>query len=520
MNEGMFTAEERQRLLQEIERLTHENERLSARVEDGNIYKIFFDAHPDVIFKVDLDYIISFVHMPHRSADYIEFITNKNILDLMPAGFHESVKTAIQASIQTGRPVVFHSEGELDGEYRYYENFISPIRKISGEIKEILFYSKNITAQKNIEHMLIRNQHTLKTIFENSEQFITVINLDRKIVWFNKKSQEWSPIIFGRQVEFDCEAELFLPEEYRVSFLEHFNQVLAGKSVNYIRNYTVNSKPFYLELSLNPVYEDGVITNVSLIGVDITRHKENEAFLQRANSELTHQNEQLNEFSYIISHNLRGPIATLMGLVDLFENNNAQNQTGDPKQAEQFVYHIKKTLQKLDAVIVDLNFVVTNQDNSVSNYSLIDLKEECDSISDLLSIQIQSSGAEFVYNFKSVPVICSVKSYIHNILYNLISNAIKYKRHSYAPLIYLSSYQINDDTVCIECKDNGIGLDLGRYQDKLFGFYKRFHHHVEGKGIGLHLVKKQIELLKGKIEVQSAVDQGTTFKIFLPISKP
>ena len=518
MNEGMFTAEERQKLLQEIERLTLENERLSAQVEDAGIYKFFFDTHPDVIFKIDVNYIVSFVHVPYRTAAYIESVNNKNILDLIPDTFHESIKTAMHESVRTGSPVHYKTEGTFDGEYKYYENFLAPIRKPSGEIRELLLYSKNVTAQKNIERMLIKNQHTLKTIFENSEQFITVINLDRKIIWFNKKSQEWSPLIFGQEIELDREADLFLPEAFRESFIEHFNQVLAGKSVNYIRKYTLDSKPFYLELSLNPVYEDGVITNVSLIGVDITRHKENEAFLKRANSELTQQNEQLNEFSYIISHNLRGPIATLMGLVDLFENN-VNDQTGEAKQTEQFLYHIKKTLQKLDAVIVDLNFVVTNKDESVSNYSLIDLKEECDSISDLLSIQIQSSGAEFVYNFKTAPVICSIKSYIHNILYNLISNAIKYKRHSYAPLIYLSSYQINDDTICIECKDNGIGLDLERYQDKLFGFYKRFHHHVEGKGIGLHLVKKQIELLKGKIEVQSTVDQGTTFKIFLPVNK-
>lgn len=132
-------------------------------------------------------------------------------------------------------------------------------------------------------------------------------------------------------------------------------------------------------------------------------------------------------------------------------------------------------------------------------------------------MQIQHSEARFIYDFSAYPVIYSVKSYIHNLLYNLISNAIKYKKHSLAPEIYLSSYKVDDHKFCIECRDNGIGLDLERHKGKLFGFYKRFHTHVEGKGIGLHIVKKQIELLNGQIEVTSAIDEGTTFKILLPI---
>lgn len=511
MDEGTFTGEERDNLLQEIERLKSENNRLSDIVEN-NIYKIFFDAYPDIVFKIDPNYLISYVHIPHQTSDFIRSVTNKNIFKIVPDVFHDTLKHNIETSFQTGEPVRFFSEGEYAEEYRYYENYLAPIKDRNGDTYSMFFYSRNITVQKNIELSLIKNQHTLKTIFENSGQFIAVMNPERKVIWYNKKTEEWSPMVFGRKLELDCLAELSLPEEFRQSFIDHFDQVLLGNSINYVRKHLLDSKPFYLEVFMNPVYDKGTVVSVSLIGLDVTRHKENEEYLQKVNAELMHQNEQLNEFSYIISHNLRGPIATLLGLVDLFESN-----TENSNQSDKFIFHIKKTLQKLDTVIVDLNFVVTNHDSSISNYSLIHLEDECNSIADLLSIQIQKADAKFVYDFSAYPEINSVKSYIHNILYNLISNAIKYKSHSCAPIIYLSSYKISDDKFCIECRDNGIGLDLERHRDKLFGFYKRFHSHVEGKGIGLHLVKKQIELLKGQIEVASAIDQGTTFKIILPI---
>ncbi|WP_018342803.1 PAS domain-containing sensor histidine kinase [Cytophaga aurantiaca] len=511
MPNEIFTNEERQKLLKEIERLKAENARLLDVSQDA-IYKAFFDACPDVIFKLDMDFNISFVHLPARSKEYIESISNKNIYDIIPNVFHASMQAGLQRSIQTGEPAFYESHGEFEGEEKYYENFLSPLKNKDGNVISIFFYCRNVTKQKLIEKSLIKNQHTLKTIFENSEHFITVISLDRKIIWFNKKSELLSPVVFGNKLELDCFAETFLPEKNRASFVEHFNHVLNGESINYVRQYTVDDAPFYLELFINPVYENAKITSVSLIGVDITKHKESEDYLKKVNVELTQQNEQLNEFSYIISHNLRGPISNLLGLVEIFKHHKE-----DATQTEQFLFHITKTTQKLDEVISDLNFVVTNHDSNVSNNSIVNLEDECSAIAGLLSVQIKKTEAKFKYDFSSCPEIYSVKSYIHNILYNLISNAIKYKREDCAPIVELSSCLVDKSTVCIECKDNGIGMDLKKYQDKLFGFYKRFHNHVDGRGIGLHLVKRQVELLDGYIKVESILEQGSIFKIYLPV---
>jgi signal transduction histidine kinase len=110
----------------------------------------------------------------------------------------------------------------------------------------------------------------------------------------------------------------------------------------------------------------------------------------------------------------------------------------------------------------------------------------------------------------------TIKSYIYSIFYNLLSNAVNYRSDKRALHVDFKS-SVEQDIVCIKVTDNGSGIDLERYGDKIFGLYKRFHDvSIPGRGVGLSLVKAQIESMGGKIEVLSVVDSGTTFFIYLP----
>jgi signal transduction histidine kinase len=113
----------------------------------------------------------------------------------------------------------------------------------------------------------------------------------------------------------------------------------------------------------------------------------------------------------------------------------------------------------------------------------------------------------------------AIPAYLDSILLNLITNAIKYRSPNRAPTIDISSKNQGDYLV-LSVKDNGLGLDLNKYKDKLFGMYKTFHNNPNSRGIGLFITKNQIEAMNGKIEVESKVDEGTTFKIYFPKMKP
>jgi signal transduction histidine kinase len=121
-------------------------------------------------------------------------------------------------------------------------------------------------------------------------------------------------------------------------------------------------------------------------------------------------------------------------------------------------------------------------------------------------------------NFSKAPMVVTVRPYLDSILLNLISNSIKYRSSNRAPLIKISTH-IQDEYTVLTISDNGLGINLDLYREKLFTLYSRFHYHVEGKGLGLYLIKTQVTALGGKIEVESEVDNGITFRIYFKTQK-
>ena len=129
----------------------------------------------------------------------------------------------------------------------------------------------------------------------------------------------------------------------------------------------------------------------------------------------------------------------------------------------------------------------------------------------ILSDSIYESGALLKEDIQ-ITLIHANEPYLESIIYNLFSNALKYRSEKRVLELSISTFKDGNDVVLKIC-DNGVGIDLESYGQKLFGLYQRFHDHVGGKGMGLYLVKTQVEALGGSIAVESKVDHGTTFTI-------
>jgi PAS domain S-box-containing protein len=500
-----------------IEKLTSENDFLKTEIArfknqiETDAYKVIFDSSPDIIIQLDRDNIIQIIHIPNISKERLDALIGKNIFDVSPLYVQEKMKGALK-DVFNGGVVNYESEGDTLGEYRFYQSYVAPIYDETKQIVAAYFVSRDITIQKKAEKILLESERKLNTVYENSVQLLNILDLHRNFVWFNKNAYDYSTQIFGKPLLVGDNADVYTSIEAKELFLSNFNKAANGEIVIYQRDVIINNRNIYFEYALKPVTENGKVIGVSLSGIDITHHKEYEEYLKSINMELIRQNEQLNHYSHVISHNLRGPVATLMGLVKLFEH-----EKNNPQQVEVLMELVYKSALNFDTIIKDLTEVISYDEQNGSLLSKIDLKEECEVIEFLLSAQIHDSSAQIIYDFETCPTFHSIKSYVHSILYNLVSNGIKYKRTHVMPVIHISCYMENEKEVCIECADNGLGLDLDKYGNKLFGFYKRFHSHVEGKGLGLHLVKKQVDLLGGRIDVQSEINEGTTFKIFLPV---
>lgn len=218
---------------------------------------------------------------------------------------------------------------------------------------------------------------------------------------------------------------------------------------------------------------------------------------------IENENKQLELFNYIVSHNLRGPISRISGLANLLEVNSEENK--------EVLNYIKESVENVDQVITDLNLILTNKKKSDEALSMLNIVDLVSLVKKDLNHEICKTEIDFVENFK-VKEFKGVKGLWYSILYNLISNAVKYRSNDRKPMIEISLKKANNNLL-FQCRDNGVGIDLNRNRTKLFQLYSRFNNEVQGKGIGLYLVQNHVEHLGGEITVESELGVGTSFFI-------
>lgn len=275
-------------------------------------------------------------------------------------------------------------------------------------------------------------------------------------------------------------------------------------------NYTKSGKPIWFDISITPVFdENGVCTNFIDVKKDVTERMEKQEQLQALTNVTADQNKRLLNFTYIVSHNIRSHSANLTGLINLID------QTEDEEEKQDLFNMLKTSTHKLEETIQNLNEIISVQNNLNQAKSVLNLKQEIERtflvVNDVIlesKVQIKNEVADNI-NLEVIP------AYLDSILLNLITNAIKYRSPERQPVIELST-ETEGEYLVLLVKDNGLGLDLQKFKDKLFGMYKTFHNNPNSRGIGLFITKNQIEAMNGKVEVESQVNVGTTFKIYFP----
>jgi signal transduction histidine kinase len=229
--------------------------------------------------------------------------------------------------------------------------------------------------------------------------------------------------------------------------------------------------------------------------------------IRKTNLELIEHNSRLEQFAYMISHNLRAPLARFIGLSTILK------YSSDAVESTSITQMMVNAAHELDHVIKDLGVILGVQRVGSQLVTEVDLPELVHKICNSLSADIRETAANIQSDFGSVTTLSTIPQYLESILTNLISNAIKYRHASRTPEILLK-VRDQGEWICMELSDNGVGIDLIQSREKLFSLYQRFHFHVEGKGLGLYLVKTQVEALGGRVEVISQPGLGATFQIY------
>lgn len=230
--------------------------------------------------------------------------------------------------------------------------------------------------------------------------------------------------------------------------------------------------------------------------------------LNETNKELIKHNHELLQFSFTVSHNLRGPVARMLGLMHLI------NLTTAEDEKIKMLNLLRQSTTELDSILKDLNLIIDSRNDLMRVKEKLFWQEKWDNCKFLLQENLKVVK-DLQIDFSEAPFLYSVKPVIQNVLFNLVSNAIKYRSPDRSLFINVKTKRINKATI-LKVQDNGLGIDLNLFGKDLFKLYKRFHPHIPGKGLGLYLVKTQIESVGGSISVDSVLNEGTTFTVTFP----
>ncbi len=221
---------------------------------------------------------------------------------------------------------------------------------------------------------------------------------------------------------------------------------------------------------------------------------------------LQEQNRQLDEFAHIISHNLRSPIGNIKALIGLL---NDKSSIDDYR----LIFDKLKNLSiNLNETMNDLMDTLKVKKETKIERIEVRFKDIMDKVIQSLEGELIRSAAAITFDFDKAPTIVYSRAYMESILLNLMSNAIKYRSPERKPIIHIETAKEND-AVQLRVRDNGLGIDMQKHGDKLFGLHKTFHGNKEARGVGLFLIKTQVEALGGAIQAVSEVGKGTTFII-------
>lgn len=264
----------------------------------------------------------------------------------------------------------------------------------------------------------------------------------------------------------------------------------------------------YSLFSCFPDIEEGEVKGFYNHLADVQEIKRFDKELLKSNEIMAEQNKQLKNFGNLVSHNLRsysGNLDSLLQLLELAESENDRAITMN--YLHDLSKHFSSTVSHLTQIVISQN----QQDRA---HKMCNILQFINDTVSLLKLQIDSSAAVILINADPKLNLFTNPAYLESILLNLITNAIKYKHPKRRPEIVIGVCEV-EQFVVLEINDNGLGIDLKKHENSIFGMNNTFHGNTDAHGIGLYITKYQVDSLGGSIVVESKVDLGSTFRIFL-----
>gem|GEM_PF-652385 len=369
---------------------------------------------------------------------------------------------------------------------------------------------QDISVRKQVEQSLRQSKSNLQAILENTDATIYSLDREFRYIAFNASLYDNLKKLYGLDIKIGDHVFNFLeklePEE-AIGWEEIYSKAFKGKTIKFEKEFYIGEFQNYSSFSIYPIWENETIIGLSCFINNITEQKLEQKQKDKMSADILQKNRDLEQFTFIISHNLRAPTANIIGYAEIL-----QDKTLTQEEEKELLQGLSKSATALDSVIKDINGILQVKREINDKKEVILFSTLVSDIKTSISNLIEKHHVVILSDFSEVDEIYSLKIYIYSIFYNLIINSIKYRKPNDAPCIEIKS-KLQEGKIMLTFKDNGLGIDLKTKGNKIFGLYARFHSHVDGKGMGLYMVKTQIESLGGKITIDSEPDKGTQFTI-------
>lgn len=234
--------------------------------------------------------------------------------------------------------------------------------------------------------------------------------------------------------------------------------------------------------------------------------------LEESNKQLRRKNEMLDAFVYRVSHDLKSPINNIITMLKMLESLTEAEIEQNPMLA-QVVAHLKNSAGNMQMRVEDLLDMSRMEKQLEELEETIHLPSFVEQLKQDFAMELEQKGAKVYSDFNLADQLKFGKENLYSLFSNIISNSLKYAAPDRNPIITIKTFW-EDAQLVLKFEDNGLGIDLQKHGNKLFGMFNRFHDHVPGSGVGLYIVKKIVESKGGKIEVDSTPGEGTTFYFY------
>lgn len=393
-----------------------------------------------------------------------------------------------------------------NGEIIYVSLTLSIIRDSMGVVTGAAKIARNITEKKEAEDKIRYNEMRFRSLLQNSADGLSLLDAQGFLIYISNTGKK---ILGYNDTELigSLRDDLIHPEDLP-TVSEIYTEVIASPNLTRNLEYRIRMSDGsykWLESTCHNLLQDPAVGAVVLNYRDITERKLQEIEREKLIETLHQNNDDLRHFSYITSHNLKAPLSNLIGFLNLTDDMKIENP-----HLSKILDGMKKSTGLLNDTISDLVKILIIRENNSIELKEISFYKIFSQVSAQLENLITEVKPSITLDFTAAPKVLFNETYLESIFMNLLTNAIKYRDYKRGLKIELKS-EDTGEYIMLSFKDNGIGLDTERNKDKLFRLYQRFHDRPNSKGMGLYLVKTQMESLGGSISVESKINISTNF---------